>query len=322
MRAFWTKERLPLVATIVVCLMLYVAAGLNFPGFFSLRVAINFLDDNAFLGVIAVGLTFVIITGGIDLSVGSVAGASSILTAVLIHRSGLHPVVAMLGGVGFGLGLGLIQGFLIARFKLAPFLVTLGGLFFARGVALAISRESVQIDHALVGTLASEGLRFGKGVTLTWNGITFVLFVVLGIFLARQTRFGRTVYAIGGNPTSVGTMGLPVTATLIKVYGLSGLCAGLGGVLFATYTSSGNALSGTGLELDAIAAVVIGGTLLSGGYGSVVGTLFGVITLGIIQTAITFQGTLSSWWSKIVIGGLLLMFVLIQKGIERTGRAV
>ncbi len=322
MRALWTKERLPLIATITVCLLLYVAAGLTFPGFFSLRVAVNFLDDNAFLGVIAVGLTFVIITGGIDLSVGSVAGASSILTAMLIHRSGSQPLVAMAAGAGFGLGLGLVQGFLIARFKLAPFLVTLGGLFFARGVALAISRESVQIDHPWVSTLASEGIRFGKGVTLTWNGIVFVLFVVVGIFLARQTRFGRTVYAIGGNPTSVGTMGLPVTATLIRVYGLSGLCAGLGGVLFATYTSSGNALSGTGLELDAIAAVVIGGTLLSGGYGSVVGTLFGVITLGIIQTAITFQGTLSSWWSKIVIGGLLLLFVLIQKGIERTGRAV
>jgi simple sugar transport system permease protein len=319
-KALWTKERLPIIATVVVCLLLYIAAGLSFPGFFSLRVGVNFLDDNAFLGVIAVGLTFVIITGGIDLSVGSVAGASSILTAVLIHRSGMHPVPAMLAGIGFGLVLGLLQGLLIARFKLAPFLVTLGGLFFARGVALAISRESVQIEHPLVSTLASEGLKFSKGVTLTWNGIVFVLFVVLGVFLARQTRFGRTVYAIGGNPTSVGTMGLPVTATLVKVYAFSGFCAGLGGVIFATYTASGNALSGTGLELDAIAAVVIGGTLLSGGYGSVIGTLFGVITLGIITTAITFQGTLSSWWSKIVIGGLLLMFVLIQKGIEKTGR--
>ncbi len=320
MKALWTKERLPIIATVVVCLLLYIAAGLAFPGFFSLRVGVNFLDDNAFLGVIAVGLTFVIITGGIDLSVGSVAGASSILTAVLIHRSGMHPVLAMFGGIGFGLVLGLLQGLLIARFKLAPFLVTLGGLFFARGVALAISRESVQIEHPLVSTLASEGLKFSKGVTLTWNGIVFVLFVVLGVFLARQTRFGRTVYAIGGNPTSVGTMGLPVTATLVKVYAFSGFCAGLGGVIFATYTASGNALSGTGLELDAIAAVVIGGTLLSGGYGSVIGTLFGVITLGIITTAITFQGTLSSWWSKIVIGGLLLLFVLIQKGIEKTGR--
>jgi len=320
MKALWTKERLPILATIVVCVLLYVASGLAFPGFFSLRVAVNFLDDNAFLGVIAVGLTFVIITGGIDLSVGSVAGASSILTAVLIHRSGMHPISAMLGGIAFGLALGLSQGILIAKFRLAPFLVTLGGLFFARGVGLAISRESVQIDHPLVSTLASEGFKFGKGVTLTWNGIVFVLFVVLGVFLARQTRFGRTIYAIGGNPTSVGTMGLPVASTLIKTYAFSGFCAGLGGVIFATYTSSGNALSGTGLELDAIAAVVIGGTLLSGGYGSVVGTLFGVITLGIISTAITFQGTLSSWWSKIVIGGLLLLFVLIQKGIEKTGR--
>lgn len=320
MKVLLTKERLPMLATVVVCVLLYVGSGMAFPGFFSPRVAVNFLDDNAFLGVIAVGLTFVIITGGIDLSVGSVAGASSILTAVLIHRHGVHPVAAMAAGAGFGLVLGLVHGVLIARFKLTPFLVTLGGLFLARGVALAISRESVQIDDPLVATLASEGIKFAKGVTLTWNGIAFLLFVVLGMVLARQTRFGRTVYAIGGNPNSVGAMGLPVTATLVKVYAFSGLCAGLGGVMFATYTASGNALSGTGLELDAIAAVVIGGTLLTGGYGSVVGTLFGVLTLGIIQTAITFQGTLSSWWSKIVIGALLLMFVLIQKGIERTGR--
>ncbi|HRD30083.1 MAG TPA: ribose ABC transporter permease, partial [Fimbriimonadaceae bacterium] len=137
MKGLLTKERLPMLATVVVCVLLYVASGMAFPGFFSPRVAVNFLDDNAFLGVIAVGLTFVIITGGIDLSVGSVAGASSILTAVLIHRHGVHLVAAMAAGAGFGLVLGLVHGVLIARFKLTPFLVTLGGLFLARGVALA-----------------------------------------------------------------------------------------------------------------------------------------------------------------------------------------
>lgn len=316
-----TKERLPIVATIAVCGLLYIAAGLAFPGFFSARVALNFLDDSAFLGVIAVGLTFVIITGGIDLSVGSVAGASSILAAVLIHRNGLHPVPAMLTAVGFGATLGVIQGVLIAKFELPPFLVTLGGLFFARGVALAISRESVQIDHPFLAILSGVSISFGKGANLSLNAMIFLAFIALGLFLARQTRLGRTVYAIGGNPSTVDTMGLPVARTLITTYAFSGLCAGLGGVMFATYTSSGNALSGTGLELEAIAAVVIGGTLLSGGYGSVVGTFFGVMTLAIIQTAITFQGTLSSWWSKIAIGGLLLLFVLVQKAIERSRRS-
>lgn len=315
-----TKERLPILATVMVCTLLYVASGLAFPGFFSPRVAVNIFNDNAFLGVIVAGLTFVIITGGIDLSVGSVAGASSIITAVLIHRHGQHPMVAMAAGAGFGLLLGLAQGVLIARFRLTPFLVTLGGLFLARGIALAVSLESVQIEHPWVTALASEGIKFGRGVTLTWNGIAFLAFVVLGALLAKQSRFGRTVYAIGGNPQSVEPMGLPATSTLVKVYALSGLCAGVGGVMFATYTSSGYALAGTGLELDAIAAVVIGGTLLSGGYGSVIGSMFGVVTLGIIQTAITFQGSLSSWWSKIAIGTLLLMFVLLQRAIERTGR--
>jgi galactofuranose transport system permease protein len=316
----WNRERLPLTATIAVCVLLYVSAGLAFDGFFSLRVALNFLGDNAFLGVIAVGLTLVIVTGGIDLSVGSVAGASSILSAVLIHRSGMHPVPAFGIALGFGLAIGIAHGLLIAHFKLPPFLVTLGGLFFARGLALAVSRESVQIDHPLITTIASGGITFQKGATLTFNAILLLAWVALGMYVARQTRFGRTVYAIGGSPASAQAMGLPVRGTLIGVYALSGLCAGLGGVLFATYTASGNALSGTGLELDAIAAVVIGGTLLSGGYGSVIGTLFGVVTLGIIQTAITFQGTLSSWWARIMIGALLLLFVLLQKGIERSAR--
>jgi galactofuranose transport system permease protein len=316
----WNRERLPLTATIAVCVLLYVSAGLAFDGFFSLRVALNFLGDNAFLGVIAVGLTLVIVTGGIDLSVGSVAGASSILSAVLIHRSGMHPVPAFGIALAFGLAIGIAHGLLIAHFKLPPFLVTLGGLFFARGLALAVSRESVQIDHPLITTIASGGITFQKGATLTFNAILLLAWVALGMYVARQTRFGRTVYAIGGSPASAQAMGLPVRGTLIGVYALSGLCAGLGGVLFATYTASGNALSGTGLELDAIAAVVIGGTLLSGGYGSVIGTLFGVVTLGIIQTAITFQGTLSSWWARIMIGALLLLFVLLQKGIERSAR--
>ena len=157
----------------------------------------------------------------------------------------------------------------------------------------------------------------GFGASVQIGAILFLLILMVGIWLAKQSRFGRTVYAIGGNEQSALLMGLNVPRTKVLTYALSGFLSALGGLVFAIYTSSGNPLSGTGMELDAIAAVVIGGTLLSGGYGSVFGSFLGVMILGIIQTAITFQGNLSSWWTKIVIGALLLGFMLIQKLIER-----
>jgi simple sugar transport system permease protein len=312
------KERLPVLITGVVLLALFVAAGLRFERFFTLRVFMNLFADNAFLGVVAVGLTFVILTGGIDLSVGSLVGCASIMSASLMQQGHMHPLIALGLPLVFGSVLGAFQGYLVARFDLPPFLVTLAGLFFYRGIALRISRESMQIDHPFFASLASFSVRLPGKAALPTSSIVFLIVVSVGIFLARQTNFGRTVYAIGGNRASANLMGLPVSRTLILAYTLSGFCAALGGAVFTLYTSSGNATSGTGLELDAIAAVVIGGTLLTGGYGTVFGTMLGIGILGVVQTAITFQGTLSSWWTKIVIGALLLAFMLVQKTIEWT----
>jgi simple sugar transport system permease protein len=199
-------------------------------------------------------------------------------------------------------------------------LVTLAGLFLCKGIALRISQESVQIDHPVFHALTSWSLSLPGKASLSLPAILFLITLLkLGI-IAKQTRFGRTVYAIGGNEASARLMGLPVNQTLLLTYVLSGVCAAFGGVLFTLYTSSGNAIGGTGLELDAIAAVVIGGTLLSGGYGSVFGTLLGILTIGVVQTAITFEGTLSSWWTKIAIGALLLAFMLVQRGLDLATR--
>jgi simple sugar transport system permease protein len=293
-----------------------LGAGIHFPNFLTPRVLGNLLSDNAFLGVVAVGLTFVILTGGIDLSVGSMVGLSSILAAKLIGAGHVHPMLALAAPLAVGALLGSAQGFLIARLGLPPFLVTLAGLFLCRGIALRISQESLQIDHPFFNALTGWSLPLPGKAALTATSLTFLLVVAIGAWVARQTAFGRAVYAVGGSAASARLMGLPVARTLIVTYILSGFCAALGGVLFTVYTSSGNAVSGTGLELDAIAAVVIGGTLLSGGYGSVIGTLLGIGILGVVQTAITFQGTLSSWWTRIVIGLLLLIFMLVQKAIE------
>ena len=316
MRRLLSPDKLPVIATSAVLLVLYFGACRLFPGFGTPRVFTNFIADNAFLGVIAVGLTFVILTGGIDLSVGSVLGFTSILVATMVQRGQVHPWTAVLTALAFGTALGLCHGWLVQRFKLAPFLVTLAGLFVCRGLGLWTSKESIQIKHPSFTAVSDWSLKLGDG-RLSMGSVVFLTVLAAGLFIAKQTRFGRTVYAIGGGEQSAVLMGLPVPQAKVGVYALSGLCSALGGVLFAVYTGSGNAVSGTGLELDAIAAVVIGGTLLSGGYGSIFGSFLGVLILAVIQTAITFQGTLSSWWTKIVIGVLLMAFLLMQKVIEK-----
>jgi len=223
----------------------------------------------------------------------------------------------MLAALACGALLGLIHGYLIVKFDLAPFLVTLSGLFLCRGLALWISKESIQISDPTLSKLASFTLPVGAGATLTLSSIMLILVMVKAGVIAKQTTFGRSVYAIGGGKNSAVLMGLKVPQTLVAVYVISGLSSAMGGIVFTIYTSSGNAIGGTGMELDAIACVVIGGTLLSGGYGSIFGTFLGVLILAIIQTAITFQGTLSSWWTKIAIGTLLLIFMLMQRSIVR-----
>ena len=317
MRWFRSRENLPLITTVGVFILLYLLAGWKFHGFFSTRVPLNLLSDNAFLGVVAVGLTFVILSGGIDLSVGSMVGLSGILLAHLIAHLHWHPIPAMAAVLAVGIIVGTLHGFLIARFGIAPFLATLGGLFFCRGAALWISQESIDVNHPFFKKLALFSILLPGAASVTVGTIVLLAAVGLGVWVGKHTLFGRTVLAIGGNKTSAGLMGLEVDKTLIRAYAASGFCSAVGGILYAIYTSSGNAVSGTGMELDAIAAVVIGGTLLSGGYGSVFGSFIGTLILGVIQTAISYQGTLSSWWTKIAIGALLLIFMLPQRGLVR-----
>ncbi|MEQ1823315.1 MAG: galactofuranose ABC transporter, permease protein YjfF [Fimbriimonadaceae bacterium] len=302
--------------TLAVFLGLYAFAGFRYEGFFSLRVFLGFLGDNAHLGVVAIGMTLVILSGGIDLSVGSTAGCSCIAAALLIEKSHLHPllVVAML--IPAGVAFGFTQGYLISKFSLPPFLVTLAGLFFCRGLALLLSTESIPINHPFLDSIKQLRIPFGGGVYFPFQAILFVMLLVAAGIILKFTRFGRTVYAMGGSEQSAHLMGLQVARTRNLVYALSGICGVLSGLIFAITTASGNALNGQGLELDAIAAVVIGGTLLSGGYGSVWGTFLGLLIFATIQTGLMFDGTLSSWWSKIATGGLLLVFIVLQRVIQ------
>jgi galactofuranose transport system permease protein len=316
MKLHISSSKVPLLATVGVFLLMFIIASLKYTGFASPGVFIGLFSDNAFLGVAAVGITFVILSGGIDLSVGAMVGFTSILLAVLIEHKHMAPALAVFIALAIGTVMGSGMGSLVRYFALPPFLVTLAGMFLARGMGFVISVESIPITHPLYTSISDWRLNIGTA-SIPATAMVLIVVVALGIFLSQYTRFGRNTYAIGGNAEAANLMGLPVGSTKIRIYAFSGFCSALAGVVFSLYSSSGSASAGVGLELDAIAAVVIGGTLLTGGVGHVAGTLIGVLIFGIIQAMIMFQGTLSSWWTKIAVGILVLVFVLLQKVLAR-----
>lgn len=310
-RTFFSRQ-LPLLVTAGIFALLFATAAYFYEGFFSARVFISLLSENAFLGIAAVGMTLVIFSGGIDLSVGAVIGFTSIFTATLIERHHVAPGLAWTLGLAAGTGLGAGMGTLIHFFRLPPFLITLAGMFLARGAGFWISTESIGIGHELYGKISGYEWVFGT-VAVPASALMLLGVMLAGYGVAHHTRFGRTLLAIGGNEQSALLMGLPIGPAKIGVYALNGFCAALAGIVATFYTGSGNPSMGIGLELDAIAIVVMGGTLLSGGRGHMLGTLLGLMIFGTIQAAILFDGRLSSWWMRIVVGALLLVFILLQR---------
>jgi len=302
---------IPVLATFGLLILMYGIGVVNYPGFSDTQVTLNIFIDNAFLLVVAVGMTFVILTGGIDLSVGAVVALTTLIAATLLKDGwpavAVLPIVLLVGTV-----LGLTMGCIIHFFEVQPFIATLAGMFFARGLCFLINEDSIPITNPFWVGAAQTQLRFG-GFHLSVSAVIALAAVGIAAFVLAYTRLGRNVYAIGGNAQSARLMGLPVARTKITVYAISGFCSALGGVLLSFYMLSGYSLHAQGTELDAIGAVVIGGTILSGGSGYVFGSLLGVLVYGLIQTIITFQDNLSSWWTRIFIGILLLVFILLQR---------
>jgi simple sugar transport system permease protein len=212
------------------------------------------------------------------------------------------------------------MGGIIHHFDLPPFIVTLAGMFLARGASFLLSTESLPISAPVYSAVSDFALRLPGGGRVTAIALIMLAVVIAGASLLHLTRFGANVYALGGNRTATALMGIPVGTMTVRIYTLSGLLSGLAGIVFSFYTASGYSLSAVGVELDTIAAVVIGGTLLTGGQGSVIGTFLGVLIQGLIQTYITFDGTLSSWWTKIVTGVLLLAFIALQQTMITVAR--
>jgi simple sugar transport system permease protein len=297
---------------VAVLVLLVVGATIAFPGFASVGLAHDLLTDCSPLGLAAIGMTFVILSGGIDLSVGAVIAFATVMIATLVAHH-VSPFVAIPATLAVGAAFGTGMGWIVATFNLPPFLVTLAGMFLARGGAYIVQGQAIPIDHPFYDAVVA---RHYIGIThVRIEALIFLLALAVAMFVLHLRPFGRTVYAIGGNEQSALLMGLPVHRAKVLIYGISGLCAALGGVVHTFYIASGDPNFTVGSELDAIAAVVIGGTLLTGGVGYVFGTFVGVLILGVIQEMLPLLGTLNAGWSRVVIGLLLMLFIVLQRAV-------
>ena len=292
-----------LLITIALFAVMYIAGMIIFAdkGFAKPQMFLNLFVSNAGLLVIACGLTIVMITGGIDISVGSVTALVCMVLADLMENKGVNTYVAVLVALLIGVAFGVVQGFLVAYLDIQPFIVTLAGMFFGRGIYMPF------------GSTNKKGKFIPAYIPPTV--VIAVIVVIIIAVLLKYRKFGRKLYAIGGNRQSALMMGLNVKSTMFQAYVLDGFLAGLGGFLFCLNSCAGFVEQAQGLEMDAISSAVIGGTLLSGGVGTPIGTLFGVLIKGTISSLITTQGTLSSWWVRIILSLLLCFFIVIQSVI-------
>ncbi len=300
-----------LAVLIIVCIF----AAIRYEQFTNPNfILVNLLRQNSMLGFVALGMTFVILTGGIDLSVGALAAVAGVIAANLAGRGLLVAVVA---AVAFTTLLGLTNGFLIAKARIQPFIVTLAMMIAARGLALIWTGE-----RAVSVSRLTEGFNW---LGDEWIGplpvpvVVLIVAYALGWLMLNYTRFGRHVYALGDNEEAARLMGLNVTRVTLGVYALSGALAGLAGATLASRLGAGQPDAAAGWELDAIASVVVGGTLLTGGQGGVGSTLVGLMLLGVVMNIFNLEGTFSPWWQNVIRGVFLLVVVVVQNRLSKRG---
>jgi ribose/xylose/arabinose/galactoside ABC-type transport system permease subunit len=286
----------------------FLFAALRYEAFATTENLFNVARQNTMLGLVALGMTFVILSGGIDLSVGALVGIGGVTAAALTaHGSG----AALLGGIGIGAALGLCNGAVIAKLGIQPFITTLAMMFGARGLTMALTHETaVPVERAAA---AFRWLGRGALGPVPIPVALLVLAYVVGALALRYTRFGRHAQALGDNEEAARLSGLDVDRVKVGVYVLSGALSGLAGAVLTARLGTGQPIAGTGWELDAIAAVVVGGTLLTGGRGGPGSTLAGVLLLGVILNLFNLEGTISSWWQLVLRGGFLLAVILVQR---------
>ena len=318
-----------LFVTICLFAVMYILGCLiyNEAGFGKMQTFLNMLIDNAGLLIAAAGMTMVMITGGIDISVGSVIGLVCMILSYTMEKMGFNAATSIAIVLMFGLVFGAFQGWLISYMELQPFIITLAGLFGCRGITAIISSEQIAIkaNETFLG-IANANIKVLIGATVNKRGVKMYPFIHPSVVIAlvtvavvwyilKYTRFGRNLYAIGGNEQSALLMGINVKKTKFIAYMVEGFLASLAGFVFCLNTTSGFVEQARGFEMEAISSAVIGGTMLTGGVGSVIGTVFGVLIKATIETLIRCQGTLSSWWNKIVLSVILCFFIVLQSVI-------
>jgi ribose transport system permease protein len=316
-RAFSTIKRLIAGngAFVALCLMM-LAASFIYREFFTYSNLSNVLRQTSMVGLVSIGMTLVILTAGIDLSVGATVALSAIIAAKL-SVYGLFP--AMLASLAVGIAIGGVNGFIVNNFRIVPFIATLAVQMAVRGIAyLLTDMRSIAVNRS-----AETFIALGRGyfIGIPIPVIVFLFSALLMIFVARKTSFGRSVYAIGGNEEAARMMGLQVKRNKMLSYVITGFFSALAGVILCARLGAGQPVSGDGWEMDAIASVAIGGTLLSGGVGGVGPTICGVLIIGFIKNIINLQGDINSYWQKIVTGLILLLVIIAQNRSVKKGSA-
>ena len=315
-----------LLLTITICtfVIMYVFAMIVWGGgFLNPQQFLDLFNNNAYLIVVSCGLTIVMITGGIDISVGGTVALITMTSVVCMEDHGGGIFTSLLISLGIGLLIGVIQGYLVAYLKIQPFIVTLAGMFFTRGMTTIVSKvprtatnpafvklKELQIELPGIGTYARNGNFIPSYIEV---GVIIALVLVIVLWAAlRWTRFGRNLYAVGGNTESALMLGINVRQTQFFAYILCGFLAGVGGFIYLLHTGAGNASNATQAEMQAIASSIIGGTLLSGGVGNIIGTLFGVMSLKTINNIVVASGLREPYWQSITTGLMLCFFILLQ----------
>ncbi|MCX8130619.1 MAG: ABC transporter permease [Clostridia bacterium] len=307
--AGFVKSQGALVAFIVI----FVIASFQYDQFLTFINISNILRQVSMVGLVAVGMTFVILTGGIDLSVGAIVALAGVLAANLSNHNMFLAILVPVIVAGM---MGMINGLVITKMRIVPFIATLAMMMGARGIAYISTGEvSVRVGKLSSGfTQLARGFLFGIPIP----AVIFLVVVIAAAFISRYTSFGRHVYAVGGNEEASKMMGLSTNKIKILVYTISGLMAGLAGVILTSRLGAGQPVAGEGWEMTAIASTVIGGTLLTGGVGRFSGTLLGVLIIGMITNVFNMQGNINTWWQNVLMGALLLVVVVIQSQVSKT----
>lgn len=319
-----SDTNLLLLITIVVFFLMYIGAVVfEGQGFLKPQTFFNILNTNAALIILSCGLSVVMITGGIDISVGGVTALVCMSCGVLIEQKGGSIFQSILLALAIGLAFGAVQGFLVAYLDIQPFIITLAGMFFARGMTTIVSKVPFNVSnetflkikdtHVIVPGMGSYN-RLGKYINAYVEiGVIVALVVVIVMFcILRWTKLGRSFYAVGGNNQSALMLGINVKRTKFLSHVICGLLAGIGGYVYFLHVGSGSPAHATGAEMNAIASSIIGGTMLTGGVGNIVGTFFGVLSLGTIQLIVSSAGLEDSWWNGITVAAMLCIFLVIQ----------